>query len=675
MDKNDVKGNLMKLIIILGIVIIPLLYSFFYLSAFWDPYSNLEGLPIAIVNADKGNETENLGKKLADSIIEEKAMNFQTVEFEEAFEGLEQKRFYAMIIIPEDFTEKMNSAETDNKTKAQIVYSPNQKTNYIAAQMVNTAVNKIEIKLQAEVAEKIVSQLTENLNDVPDDLEKINDAAKELQNGSSTLTNGLKTISEGMETLDTNYDKFNAGVITVSEGTQKLDTGIDSLNTGINQLHAGSKQLAESTAGLSQLTQLGEGASVLSQKGNELVAGIEKYVAGVNGATEQLGTLLASIVKYGEQNPTALEDDNFAAIYKQIVAVASSGQLEQLQTSGEAIKSGSQEYNAGITKLSTAATESNLAQLTGGINSLEQGAEKVQAGAQELKQGSATLAQGSSALSESSKQIKEGIKDLREGSISALEGSRKLLNGQTEFVNTIRDSISDVRKELTKTEGLADYTKDPVEFIEIDDHHVESYGVGLAPYFMSLSLWVGGLTIFIGIYLDSHNRFKVLGWKTTNRVVRSLVYTAIALAQAIVLATVLQLTLGFNVPNQWAYYGAVILISMTFLSIIQFLMVNFGDAGKFLVILFLVLQLSSSGGTFPMETLPDFYQNLYQYMPMSYSLDLLKEVTVGATSGIAGFDVMVLFIMFGTFLGGTIVIDILKMGRMKLHEAIENRKK
>lgn len=660
MNKKKVANNIMRPIIILGIAIIPVMYSFFYLKAFWDPYSNLEGIPIAIVNEDKGNDDENLGQELVDKILEEKAMDFQVVDSAKAEEGLKNKDYYAVIDIPENFTETLNSADSENKQITKIIYAPNQKSNYLASQIINKAVTNIETELQSQVTEKVVNTLADKLNEVPDQMEEISDAAEQLRDGSQTLTDGMQTINNGMDKLSENYDKFNDGVATVEDGTKSLDGGIDTLNGGINELYSGSQKLASSTEELSKIT---DAAKTLAQKGGELNTGINTYVDGVNGATEQIGSLLKALVQYGQANPTALEDPQFQAIYKQIVGLANSGQLQTLQQAGEKLKTSSGQFSQGVSTLA-GATE-GLPSVTQGIKTIENGIAKIKAGAQDLKAGSRQLTEGANTLHSSSEQIKSGITELRSGSMSALEGSRTLLDGQKEFADSINTAISDTRAELTKLEGLGTFTKDAVQIDEEDYEQVDKYGIGFAPYFMALSLWIGGLIIFVGIYYDPHDRFKRIGRNAPNKMFRSIVYALIAAAQAVILAFILKWSLGFEVTNIWMYYGACMLVSVAFLSIIQFLMVNFGDFGKFLAILFLVLQLSACGGTFPLETLPEFYQDISGWMPMTYALNLFKEVIVGTTAGFAKYHTEVLIGMMVVFLGLTIAIDAIKMHREK----------
>lgn len=664
MESNNKKNKIMKPLIVIGIIIIPLIYSFFYLKAFWDPYANLDDIPVAIVNKDKGNDGENLGKDFIDSLLEEKQMNFQLVNEDEAKDGLINKKFYAIIEIPENFTEKLNSGETEYKQIAKITYSPNQKSNFLATQIIDNAVTQMEEKIQEEVTGKVVDNLSNKLNEVPDQLETVEEAATKLENGSNSLTEGVEKIDSGIGILSKNYNDFNNGVSSIDKATSGLQNGIDSLNNGIDDLYAGSKNLTNSTKDLSKIS---EAASTLSEKENELNYGISQYVDGVNSATKQISTLLTTIIQYVQTNPEVLNDSQFKAIYDNILSLAQSDSLSELNTSGNILKTNSNLMNESIKNLSNATD--GLPEVSSGIETIENGIYKIKDGAEKLEEGSRELKDGTETLSSNSEGIKAGIKELKRGTEDALEGSNVLLDGQNEFVSEIGKSINEARAELVKLNGLSDYAKNAIEVEKNVVEPVDNYGIGFAPYFMSLSLWIGGLMIFVGIYFDPHNRFKRIGRDAPNRAFRTFIYLLIAIAQAVILGFLLKIGLGFEVSNNLLYYGSCILVSLAFLSIIQFLMVNFGDVGKFLAILFLVIQLASCGGTFPMETLPQAYQDINPLMPMTYSLNLFKEAIIGTSPGFVQTDVNALLGIMIVFVVMTFIIDIIKMCGNRLKNA------
>lgn len=652
-----------KAIVIIAIIIIPLLYSGLYLKAFWDPYGNLEDIPIAIVNKDKGNENENLGNKITDKLIENATMKFTILNEEEAQNGLVNKEYYATITIPEDFTEKLNSADSENKQTATITYSPNQKSSYLASQIINKVVEKVEKEVTQEVNEKVVNKLTDQLEEVPNKMQDISSAITEIQDGTTTLNNGIKELQDGTNNLSTNYTEFNNGVGSAYEGSQTLTNGINELNNGLNEISSGSSTLTEKLDGLDELT----GAiNKLSTGSDKLNKGVQNYVGGVTTLNENITKLLDGIIGYAETNQNILQDENIKQIYGTAKAIKQSGNIEKINSSGNELIGSTKTLNSGIKTLNSKI--SGLSELKGGIIKLNSAIQEARTGSQKLVDGSQDLQNGLKQLKENSGRVAEGINSLDQGAIKLADGGNELSKGLNTFKTEVEDGITEAQNELTKLDGLSEFVKQPVEINEVDYGEVSSYGVAFAPYFMSISLWVGSLMSFVVFYYDYDKRFKILGKGAKNKYLRNLCYIGIAIAQAIVLAFALKLILGFSVTNIWLYYGTCILVSLVFVSMIQLLITQLGDVGKFLAIVLLVLQLAASGGTFPIETAPSFFQDINPYMPMTYTIGLFREAIISRDAGLIAPNVWALFGIFACFLIATIILQILKKGREKAVE-------
>lgn len=620
----------MKVIIIIAVIIIPVLYSFFYLKAFWDPYGNLHDMNIAIVNLDEGDNDENLGTELVNKLKDKDTMTITVLNnSDEAQEGLVNQDYYATITIPKNFTKDLNNAENSDRKVTTISYSPNQKNNYLASQIINKVVTTVETELRSEVSKKVVGKLSDKLEEVPDKMGEISDGANQLQDGTSQLQSGLQELNKGTNNLSTNYEKFDSGVDSAYAGSEKLANGLNSLNSGADEIYSGTSQLAEKT--------------------NTLNTGVSSYIKGVNQLVSSVNATSTQIQKVGEDlanyqqthNPDAL---NEAAKILQGMQSSSAGSAQLLGT----LQSKGTELEQGVNLLNT-----KVQTLNSGMFTLKQGISSAKTGNEELQK-------GLKELSTNSKTIKEGTKQLSNGSSQALNGSQTLLDGTNTFKNEINNGIENTQEELKNLNGLDEYTSEPVEVDEQDYAQVDSYGVGFAPYFMSISLWVGALIMLIIFYYDPDDRFKLLGRNAQNKYLRAGLYFVISVAQGIVLGSILKAGLGFGVTNIWLYYGTCILTSIVFFSILQFLVIKLGDVGKFLGILLLVLQLAASGGTFPIETVPKFFQSIYKFMPMNYTIRLIKESLIKVDNGMIAKNACILVGIFIVFMAITLIVDYLK---------------
>lgn len=654
-------------IIIIAVIIIPVLYSFFYLKAFWNPYGSLNDMKVAIINLDKGNEKENLGNDLVNKLKDKDTMNFIVLnDSNQAQKGLVEQEYYATITIPKDFTKDLNNAENTDRKVTTITYSPNQKSNYLASQIINKVVSEVEKELRSEVSKEVVKKLSEKLEEVPDKMNDISEGAYKLQDGSTSLENGLKELKQGTSDLNTNYKKFDKGIDSAYFGSKELTKGLKDLTSGAEQINNGTKQLAKATNNIESVTK---GISKLSTGANQLDKGVNAYVDGVNQAvssinniTKQMQTIGENLQIYALSHPEALKDKNFVRVINELQKISnltgSSQSLVVLKSKGNELKKGSNNLNTGIQTFANKTGELN--KLTTGAETLEIGMAKLIQGINSTRQGSNELQNGLKELSKNSKTIKNGTEELNDGTAKALSGSKTLVKGTNTFKKEITQGTEDAKEQLKNLEGLEEYTSNPIEIEEIDYAQVDSYGVGFAPYFMSISLWVGALIMLIIFYYDPEDRFRLLGRNAKNKYLRSGLYFIIAVTQGIVLGFILKAGLGFSVTNIGLYYGTCILTSIVFFSILQFLVIKLGDIGKFLGILLLVLQLAASGGTFPIETVPSFFQSIYKFMPMNYTIRLMKEALITIDNNMVLNNVVVLIGIFVAFMVITIAIDYIK---------------
>lgn len=754
MNKQNNKKRFIPYVILLGVVIIPLLYSYFYLGAFWDPYSRLDKVPVAVVNEDAGatinDKSRNLGQEMCDNLKEDGSLKFSFTDAKTAKDGLKKNDYYAMIVIPDNFSQDIATSSEATKQTATITYSSNEKTNYLAAQILNNAVAKIEKSLRSSVDDEIVSTLSDQLTGVPNQLQtlsdglstlqdgatdlsdgtsKLSDASKELHNGTDKLanaTNSLKdgtsslstgsknlqsgiqkilaggtTLNQGLGKLSKNIKTFQSGVKSASTGSTTLGTGITSLDSGINELLKGATKLE---AGTSKLDDLKNGAASLSTGAASLSEGINSYTTGVDTLLNTVTTLTSTLSQYA----STTNDATIKAIVSQLTSKENLESMQALKQASTTLKQGAASLKAGTETLS--AGTQNLATLKAGITQIKEGltsakqgsaalatgskdlqnglaklnnaSEKLVSGTNSLYNGSNTLSEGLSSLSTGITSLTDGASKLDNGASQVNDGANTLNDGTSELVtgtstlddgakkltdgiqtanDKVNDSLSDADDKLSSLNGLNEFAADPITIESEAYAPVPNYGTAFAPYFMSLSLYVGGLMIFFGIYFDPDNHFNLLSRKSNRVIKRSFAYLIIGLIQAILLCIVLSVGLGLKVENVPLYIFSCCLVSMVFISIIQLLLLFFSNVGKFVAIALLIIQLASCGGTFPIETLPTFYHVMYPFMPMTYSVGLFKE----AISGVGDFaliwkNIIVLLSILVVIMGITVVLSIIR---------------
>lgn len=385
------------------------------------------------------------------------------------------------------------------------------------------------------------------------------------------------------------------------------------------------------------------------------------------------------MVLFGMANasPELLQNESFKKLYGAAMQIEKSGSYEKIAASGTALKSGSTNVKNGMTNLKSSMSSveqiatglqqlnSATSKLNVGVQSLKSGTNELNKGVSKVKDGTNTLNTGLKTLDSSSKDVEKGIAKLATGSEQAYDGGTRLNEGVNTLKQEITNGINDTKQELTKLDGLDTYTEDPIEIKEESYGEVNQYGVSFTPLFLSIGLWVGALMSYVILYYDQEKRYKLLGKFADNKMLQIVLYLGIAVAQGLITGALLKWGLGFDVQNTLLYYTSCAVIAVAFMSVIQFLIMNFGDIGKFIALIVLVLQLAASGGTFPVETINKGFQSFTNFLPMTYAIKLLKESLIVMDTGFASKNILVLAMFTIIPLIITVIVNIVKQKRLK----------
>lgn len=638
MKKKEVKikqKDYFKYVVLAVVLLIPFIYSFFYLKAYWNPYGegNIDNLPVAIVNEDEGDK----GLELINSIKESKKLKLSIVDSSEATDGLNNQDYYAVITIPSDFTSSMESVSTTNKVHPTITYSPNQKANYLASQIINSVVNAVEKNLDNSINSAIVEELTDKLNTVPSELEEISSGFSSLDTGVTKLKTGAYSLQSGTKSLKDSYALFNAGLKTLNDSTTYLNEQTSNLSS-----------VSEN------LTQLVTSIDTLKTSSDKITTGTTNYVSGVDTTltfTENAAKYIIYLYEIDTTNHSGISQELYVAAKQLTTPLEAYGNIsiiDYLKLSGTTLDSSNQQFNTGISTLNEKV--SSLSTLTSSITELQQAISQLQS--------------GTNTLYENSLLIEEGINTLSTGTDTLTNGIDTLSTSVKEAKSEIDDGIDTTKEELKTLEGLSEYSEEPVTLNTETVNEISSYGVAFSPLFISIGLWIGCLMMYIVLYYDKEERFKILSISNENKLQRTLTYHGLITLSAIILGIILQLLLDFDITNIFLYYVSIILIANAFMAIIEFLIVNFSDVGKFLALIILVLQLAAAGGTFPIETVTKGFRFLNSFLPMTYAINLLKEALVVIEGSLLTKNLLIVIMIFIVFFGINIVLDITRQKKL-----------
>ncbi|QGU93766.1 hypothetical protein GOM49_00160 [Clostridium bovifaecis] len=219
-----------------AIIIVPLLYSLLYLAAFWDPYSRLDKMPVAIVNLDKGGtkngENVSYGKEIEDGLKDNKDLGFKFgAGLEEAKEGLQGDKYYAIFVIPEDFSSKILAVEDGKIAKPSIDYIANEKKNFLAAQINKNVASQIKAKVIESISDEFTKITFDNLYEVKDGM-------KEAADGSNKISDGLGILKDKVPQMQNGVNKLYDGSNALSNGLGELQGKLPLMTRGIGLLNS-----------------------------------------------------------------------------------------------------------------------------------------------------------------------------------------------------------------------------------------------------------------------------------------------------------------------------------------------------------------------------------------------------------------------------------------------------
>jgi putative membrane protein len=650
-------------------MIIPLLYSGLYLYAFWDPYDNLDQFPVALVNLDRGK----YGQEVVDKLLEDRTFAFEAVDAKTAQEGLEGDRYYLTVTIPPSFSDDVRSVEGDNPHRAKLIFSANEGKNYIASTISSRLENELREELGNKFSEEFINGIFDVIGDAGNGLSQAADGANQLADGANELASGSRDLADGTKQVHDGARQVADGSAKLAEGALKIDSGVAnaqsgaaSLAKGAQELAAGSRQLQNGlTASADGIRQVRDGLQASLTNADRLQAGLAQMQGTLGAGSDTVPdsqdpsqwSVLEMLGYLGQKYGISQDPVYQGALQKTGAVSAALGETGK-QVAGS--KQGLQGAIGALDKIATGQEQmiAGANQLATGSGKLAQGASALNNGLGGLKQGSASLAGKSAELAQGSAALANGTGELVTGSQKLADGSRELADGNQKLADELTRTTSD--STIQHPDQKAAVMADPVEVESKPLHEVKTYGMGFASYFIPLSLWVGALMLYFILSMQEY-RWTLSPVSSTALVLGKFSTLAvIGVFQAVIVSFALTEGLGLQVMHSGEFYLFNILMSLTSIAIIGLLIARFGTGpGRFIAIVLLILQLTSSGGTFPLEMVPSFFQNLHNFLPMTYGVEGLRSIIAG------GDDTKVLrdLTILGSILVSVLVIQILTTRR------------
>lgn len=671
-DMMRIRKNVIALVVIVGISVVPCLYAWFNIAASWDPYSNTGNLKVAVASVDEGYEGSlipleiNIGDQVLSALRENTQMEWGFTTKDKATAGVKSGKYYAAIVIPKDFSNKMMSVFSENVEKPEITYYSNAKENAIApkvtdkgASAVQRQVNQVFIETisdttltvlqavsnmtEASGAETIVSNLNTNLNRISGDLSASAGLLQSFSDMTVSAQNLLNSTTEFMQSAQTQSQEskqtFQKSKDSFSDIDSVLDAATDNVETALNATQSVYDEMNQTITKAFE-TQSQDTETVAStldtlaakvQKIMDSYQSVRDAVASISDSHSELASAVDAVVSRMDTSIKAQQElhdklQNTAQSLRDTttdIATAKKELQDLFATNGTQIADATNEYQSSM--------ETSLNKLTDALDS--------------------SKTKISSLLSQLEKST-DGIYSLTDAADSDLIQIQSVLADSGKLLNDAADKISDTTAKLDEMEQSGDFSElesiisgdrssissflaAPVSLKTHKVYEIANYGSSMAPFYSVLSIWIGGIVLVAMLKVNvSEKCTEGLENVKLYQVYfgRFITFLIVGLFQSTLIALGDLLYLGIQCEHPFLFLLACWFSSIVFVNIIYTLTVSLGDIGKAVSVILLVVQVAGTGGTFPIEVAPKFFQAVYPLLPFTHSMAALRE-TVGGMYG------------------------------------------
>lgn len=681
-DLKNIVRNPVAVIVALGIMILPSLYAWFNIAANWDPYGSTKGLNVAVASLDKGarikelDTTVNIGDMIVSNLRANDQIGWRFVDEQKAVEGVKSGKYYACVVIPEDFSQKLATVFTSDVEKPSLDYYVNEKKNAIATKITDKGVETIQQQVNeslisassealgkawnaslgtvGEEGSDAASKLLSSLKDTKTDLILMGSSAESLK---SALTAGKTLLTAVQAMVPDSGDLLKSGMVTGKEAKHLIrsseqlsgtvtdsvgnvldieDQVLDSTDHSIKEAAGRWSQDADAAAG--ELKKASDTLNTLISVNGRLldtINGLKGKFPAADVALGALSDLVSSQVEKQKNTVHMLADQETQLLktgaYPQEERKALRRAMDEMAQQEERV---TVQYHHRVKPVLTAELDSLYDTIS---TAMDYGSEV---------QG--ILPRLDLAMTDTQASFDSFIKSLDQTGIM-ISASEKKLDRVISQVESVSKSqrlakILEIMKNDPKVMGS--FLSSPVQLNEKQLYPIANYGSAMTPFYTILAIWVGGLVLVAILKCRVTEDEKLKGLKPSEKYFgRYLIFMVFGMLQSLIVSLGDLYLLKIQCVEPFLFVLAALLASVVFVNIIYTLTISFGDVGKALAVILLVIQVAGAGGTFPIEVTPHFFRMVNPLLPFTHAINAMREC-VGGIYGSAYRDDMVKILLY-----------------------------
>lgn len=654
-DLKKIFTNSMAIILAVGIAVLPSLYAWINIYANWDPYGSTGNMQVAVIVEDEGytykNIDINVGEQITTNLKGNKAIDWQFVSKEDGMKGVEESKYYAAIYIPKNFSKSLTSIMTSNFEQPKITYYANEKKNAIATkitdkvvQTVQTEVNESFVQTVVNVLEKLLgtvvkevdvdttglfTTLSKELNSTKKSIKSVRsslDALNDLTSISKELNDSLsnQNISELLDDTDTvienSSDVIKMTQKSVSTIVGSIETVMDDASVTLNESAETIEKVGNTSNDkiVDEITKVYNPTVLVQEKVEGVIDVLKTINEFVN--LKSLENVITKVEKINNDLKNAI-DAMDRAMNSTVVTDKSSSIAESLKSISNSLSTVTSDYNKKVKPQ----LQENVNSLLGVLGDLSNVLDSINSDIPLMQTMVSTLNNSLSA----GDNVVTSLTALLDGCNDDLDLLINKLNSLSE--NEILNTLINLTNESTDDVGA--FLACPVEIDTEKVYSIENYGSAMAPFYSTLAIWVGAI-ILVAILKTNVKNKKQLGNVKPHQEFfgRGLTFVLFAVIQAVIICAGDLLFLGIQCYHPILFMIAGVFAAVVFSFFIYALVSAWGEIGKSIAVILLVLQLSGSGGTFPIDVTPKLFRAIYDYLPFTYVINAMRECICGTYS-------------------------------------------
>lgn len=682
-DVRNLFRNVIAAIVIMGLMLVPPLYAWFTTLGFWDPYSNTGNIKVAVASLDEGYKSDllpssiNAGESVISALRANDQFDWQFVSEDEALDGVDSGKYYAALIIPKDFSANLMTVFSGDAKESSISYYSNEKENAIAQRVTSTGAST----LQETVDETFTKTVATVALDTTSSLSSFMDgegilAYGQMLNGRidsavNELTSAANQANAYADLMGTTDSLVGASASILEEAGQSPDRLAPLLADGQQSLQDAQEGLHEVTRSAdTALAQADASFDVVAQATNQafdqaeqdpaaaaaLLTQCQQDVGTLAEAYHQVADTLTSLAPGSESAASAAAVGSALGTLEHSLgtaaetAGASTGSIDDAKQQVDEALAQARSALDGCKNLYSGELQDQLSALTSHLESVSSDTLALGDG---LKTTASELGEATGSLSSS---LQEAETSLRLAAQALQEAATQLQEAQADLQGALdRQDIDEIRRIIgNNPDAVAAFLAAPTKLDRHAVYPMANNGSAMSPFYTSLCLWIGAIFMvaLMSVSLSPARQNELaakFGRKPTNAEAylgRYGVFALLGVAQALIVGLGNVFFLGVECEHFWLYLLACVVAALVFTNLVYTLTVSFGNIGKALAIIGLVLQLGGAGGLMPVQMSAPFFQAIYPWLPFAHSMEALQ----GAMAGIYGNHYLVSLAMLLAFL-------------------------